>query len=79
MLQSPCKTLGYKKNMVYKIPPEGGGGVSSQCPISFQSITFKWIHYFHSSLTEVLSIIKYRLCCKVEVIRRMAVEILVVL
>ena len=26
MLQNPCKTLGFKKNMVYKIPPGGGGG-----------------------------------------------------
>ena len=26
MLQIPCKTLGFKKNMVYKIPPGGGGG-----------------------------------------------------
>ena len=25
MLQNPCKTLGFKKNMVYKIPPRGGG------------------------------------------------------
>ena len=25
MLQNPCKTLGFKKNMVYKIPPWGGG------------------------------------------------------
>ena len=25
MLQNPCKTLGFKKNMVYKIPPGGGG------------------------------------------------------
>ena len=24
MLQNPCKTLGFKKNMVYKIPPGGG-------------------------------------------------------
>ena len=23
MLQNPCKTLGFKKNMVYKIHPEG--------------------------------------------------------
>ena len=23
MLQNLCKTLGFKKNMVYKIPPEG--------------------------------------------------------
>ena len=26
MLQNPCKTLGFMKNMVYKIPPRGGGG-----------------------------------------------------
>ena len=26
MLQNPCKTLGFKKNMVYEIPPWGGGG-----------------------------------------------------
>ena len=26
MLQNPCKTFGFKKNMVYKIPPGGGGG-----------------------------------------------------
>ena len=25
MLQNPCKTLGFKKNMVYEIPPVGGG------------------------------------------------------
>ena len=25
MLQNPCKTLGFRKNMVYKIPPGGGG------------------------------------------------------
>ena len=25
MLQNPHKTLGFKKNMVYKIPPMGGG------------------------------------------------------
>ena len=24
MLQNPCKTLGFKKNMIYKIPPGGG-------------------------------------------------------
>ena len=26
MMQNPCKTLGYKKNMVYKIPSWGGWG-----------------------------------------------------
>ena len=39
MLQNPCKTLGFKKNMVYKIPPGGGGkpypasGLKDVCPI----------------------------------------------
>ena len=26
MLQNICKTLGFKKNMVYKTPTGGGGG-----------------------------------------------------
>ena len=26
MLQNPRKTLGFEKNMVYEIPPGGGGG-----------------------------------------------------
>ena len=26
MLQNSCKTLGFKKNMVYEIPPGGEGG-----------------------------------------------------
>ena len=26
MLQNPCNILGFKKNMVYKIPGGGGGG-----------------------------------------------------
>ena len=26
MLQNTCKTLGFKKKMVYEIPPGGGGG-----------------------------------------------------
>ena len=41
MLQNPCKTLGFKKNMVYKIPPGGGGkpypasGLKSNCPAPY--------------------------------------------
>ena len=37
MLQNPCKTLGFMKNMVYKILPGGGGkpypasGLSGDC------------------------------------------------
>ena len=34
MLQNPCKTLGFKKNMVYKIPP-GGGGVNHIQPVAY--------------------------------------------
>ena len=31
MLQNPCKTLGFKKNMVYEIPPGGGGRLTISC------------------------------------------------
>ena len=33
MLQNPCKTLGFKKIMVYKIP--GGGGVNHIQPVAY--------------------------------------------
>ena len=36
MLQNPCKTLGYKKNMVYKIPP--GGEVNHIQPVAYNDI-----------------------------------------
>ena len=35
MLQNPCKTLGFKKNMVYKIPPGGGGEVNHIQPVAY--------------------------------------------
>ena len=34
MLQNPCKTLGFKKNMVFKIPPGGGGEVNHIQPVA---------------------------------------------
>ena len=34
MLQNPRKTLGYTKNMVYKIPLGGGGGGGKPYPAS---------------------------------------------
>ena len=34
MLQNPCKTLGFKKNMVYKIPP--GGEVNHIQPVAYK-------------------------------------------
>ena len=33
MLQNPCKTLGFKKNMVYEIPP--GGEVNHIQPVAY--------------------------------------------
>ena len=36
MLQNPCKTLGFKKNMVYKIPP--GGEVNHIQPVAYNEI-----------------------------------------
>ena len=33
MLQNPCKTLGFKTNMVYKIPP--GGEVNHIQPVAY--------------------------------------------
>ena len=38
MFQNPCKTLGYKKNMVYKIPP-GGGEVNHIQPVAYKLLT----------------------------------------
>ena len=36
MLQSPCKTLGFKTNMVYKFPlGVGGGGVNHIQPVAY--------------------------------------------
>ena len=34
MLQNPCKTMGFKKNMVYKIPP--GGEVNHIQPVAYK-------------------------------------------
>ena len=38
MLQNPCKTLGFKKNMVYKIPP--GGEVNHIQPVAYSALHF---------------------------------------
>ena len=35
MLQNPCNPLGFKKNMVYKIPP-GGGEVNHIQPVAYK-------------------------------------------
>ena len=44
MLQNPCKTLGFMKNMVYEIPP-GGGEVNHIQPVAFNSNTWKFVKY----------------------------------
>ena len=36
MFQNPCKTLGFKKNMVYKIHP-GVGEVNRIQPVAYQA------------------------------------------
>ena len=38
MLQNPCKTLSFKKNMVYKIPP--GGEVNHIQPVAYKQYWF---------------------------------------
>ena len=37
MLQNPCKTLEFKKNMVYKIPP--GGEVNHIQPVAYEYVS----------------------------------------
>ena len=37
MLQNPCKTLSFKKHMVYKIPP-GWGEVNHIQPVAYLTL-----------------------------------------
>ena len=48
MLQNPCKTLGFKKNMVYKIPP--GGEVNHIQPVAYTSIFCLMIYLRHFAI-----------------------------
>ena len=34
MLQNPCETLGFKKNMVYEIPPYPASGLVAYIAVS---------------------------------------------
>ena len=47
MLQNPCKTLGFKKNMVYEIPPGWRLTISSQ-----------WAIFSHPYILKVCDIIQ---------------------
>ena len=49
MLQDPCKTLGFKKNMVYKITPGGGK------PYSTSGLHFAILDLFQRAKTGVHS------------------------
>ena len=46
MLQNPRKTLGFKKNMVYKIPPGGGGKPYPASGLFILDFVHNWIHLF---------------------------------
>ena len=48
MLQNACKILGFKKNMVYKIPP--GGEVNH-----IQPVAYKWDTFIPSKVFLLLS------------------------
>ena len=52
MLQNPCKTLGFKKNMVFKIPLGGGGKPYPASGLLIFRPSLFTIHYFltHYSL-----------------------------
>ena len=50
MLQNPCKTMGFNKNIVYKIPPGGGGEIGNQ----------KRDETFHSFISENLDQVMQR-------------------
>ena len=55
MLQNPCKTFGFKKNMVYKISPGGGVNISSQWPIKECSEQVYWLPSLLISFFMVMS------------------------
>ena len=59
MLQNACKTLGFKKNMVYKIPP-GGGEVNHIQPVAYN----KFNNTRARMLDSIYHVIKSHLCCK---------------
>ena len=50
MLQNHCKTLGFKKNMVYEIPP--GGEVNHIQPVAYLS----FVQYNVQSIVHTLDI-----------------------
>ena len=51
MLQNPCKTLGFKKKMVFKIPP--GGEVNHIQPVAYNQAQINRL----LSLVQLLSLL----------------------
>ena len=58
MLKNPRKTLGFKKNMVYKIPP-GGGEVNHIQPVAYYEISLNAIRRYIAYGESVSLLIKY--------------------
>ena len=52
MVPNPCKTLGFKKNMVYKIPPGASGG---GLPYPANDLLFAILDLFQRAKTSVYS------------------------
>ena len=59
MLQNPRKTLGFKKNMVYKIPLGGGG---KPYPASGLIIIISLIYSFHLRTIDHLTLKLLMIC-----------------
>ena len=69
MLQNPCKTLGFKKNMVYKIPP-GGGEVNHIQPVAYMvygksSKTSKIFLFLLSNITWVIRAVIHNMLVRI--------------
>ena len=47
MLQNASKTFGFKKNMVYEIPPWGGGEVNHIQPVAYLERSEKCLSQRH--------------------------------
>ena len=61
MLQNPCKTLGFKKNMVYKIPPGGGGKpypASGLLWVLKRTVTMRWVKKYLQFYAKIFCLLK---------------------